>query len=242
MRQVGDTIAGLFAVVVFFAGWVATGDFVAALLGWFLLLLFLGAVLIVVDVVDSLAKGSSTLTAVVHGTPPRATSASTRPTAGRPRRWSISTVVSRSTSTASTDPARVAGPLPLHPRGGIVAPLVSAVAQDACRLPQHVLPAVPVDRIAHRVAHERAASPRPGDFVHLGDEGAIKLHVHSHDFSCVCSMAPTIAPSHLQAHLRIGKDWRVTKLGNRPYDDPTGEASGGAEPVAPAADDPGAWT
>ena len=57
MRQACETIVGLFAVVVFFVGWVATGDFVAALLGWFLLLLFLGAVLIVVDVVDSLAKG-----------------------------------------------------------------------------------------------------------------------------------------------------------------------------------------
>ena len=65
MRQACDTIVGLFAVVVFFVGWVATGDFVAALLGWFLLLLFLGAVLIVVDVVDSLAKGKCGLLSFV---------------------------------------------------------------------------------------------------------------------------------------------------------------------------------
>ena len=44
MRQVGDTIAGLFAVVVLFVGWVATGDFVGSLVGSFLLLLFLAAV------------------------------------------------------------------------------------------------------------------------------------------------------------------------------------------------------
>lgn len=61
MRQVGDTIAGLLAIVLFFVGWVVTGDFVGSLFGSFLLLLFLaavfGAVFIMVDVVDSLAKG-----------------------------------------------------------------------------------------------------------------------------------------------------------------------------------------
>lgn len=58
MRQVGDTIAGLFAVVVFFVGWVATGDFVGSLAGSFLLLLFLAAIFgAVFIVVDFLAKG-----------------------------------------------------------------------------------------------------------------------------------------------------------------------------------------
>ena len=61
MRQVCDGIVGLFAIVVFFVGWVATGDFVGALSGSILLLLFLaavfGAVFIVFDVVGSLAEG-----------------------------------------------------------------------------------------------------------------------------------------------------------------------------------------
>ena len=59
MRQACDAIAGLVAVVMFFVGWVGTGDFVEALLGSFLLWLFLaavyGAVFVVVDFF--LAKG-----------------------------------------------------------------------------------------------------------------------------------------------------------------------------------------
>lgn len=58
MRQVCDGIVGLLAVVVFFVGWVATGDFVGTLLFSFLLLLFLAAVFgVVFIVVDFLAKG-----------------------------------------------------------------------------------------------------------------------------------------------------------------------------------------
>ena len=58
MRQVCDGIVGLFAIVVFFVGWVATGDFVGALSGSILLLLFLAAVFgVVFIVVDFLAKG-----------------------------------------------------------------------------------------------------------------------------------------------------------------------------------------
>ena len=61
MRQVCEAVAGLFLIVVFVVGWVVTGDFVATLAGLFLLLLFLGAVSLVVGavsfVVGSLAKG-----------------------------------------------------------------------------------------------------------------------------------------------------------------------------------------
>ena len=56
MRQVCETIAGLSAFVAFIVVWAATGDFITALSGLFLLVLVLGAVFLVVDVVGFLTK------------------------------------------------------------------------------------------------------------------------------------------------------------------------------------------
>ena len=56
MRQVCETIAGLSVFVAFIVVWAATGDFITALSGLFLLLLVLGAVSLVVGVVGSLAE------------------------------------------------------------------------------------------------------------------------------------------------------------------------------------------
>ena len=56
MRQVCETIAGLFVFVAFIVGWAATGDFITALYGLLLLVLVLGAVFLVVDVVGFLTK------------------------------------------------------------------------------------------------------------------------------------------------------------------------------------------
>ena len=92
----------------------------------------------------------------------------------------MSTVVSSSRITVSSNTPRVTGPLAPYPRGRIVVPLVSAVAESPGRAAKALGTTVAVDGGQHRAPHECASAPRTGDGVDLGNDCVVQLKVHSH--------------------------------------------------------------
>ena len=92
----------------------------------------------------------------------------------------MSTVVSSSRSTVSSNPPRVTGPLAPYPGSGIIVPLVAAVTESPGRPAQAIGAPAAVDGGQHRVPHECAAAPRTGDCVDLGNDCVVQLKVHSH--------------------------------------------------------------
>ena len=83
-------------------------------------------------------------------------------------------------SIVSSNAPRVAAALPAHPGSRVIVPFVFAVAKYSGSLAQETHATVSIDSSQYRLPHERAASPRAGDGIYLGDDCIVKLNVHSH--------------------------------------------------------------